>query len=186
MLLAVSPIKTTSMLLCLILLFFALSVPARAVLRAEFTYEEPVGVTNLHETIVVNALMRNTGTEPITTGYGGGFTSSFVGVYRFSESGLPPNDTNFTQQWLFINVLPGESYPFVFGKFIPPPGGAPAGNYAVYSNMFGVGGPVTERVDFNFRNQFSRTVVPEPSCPMLLSALWATVMAYHGTRRNLH
>lgn len=161
-----------------------LTAPARAVLLAEFTYDDPIGSANAHETIIVHATMRNTGTEPITAGYGGGFFSSFANVYQFSESGLPPNDTNFAQQWLFINVLPGESYPFVFGKLIPPVGGAPAGDYTIYANMFGVGGPTTNRADFYFRNEFSRLVVPEPACHILLCALSVSFFRHRGYRGN--
>jgi hypothetical protein len=127
--------------------------------------------------------MRNTGTERITTGYGGGFSSSFANIYQFSEVNLPPNDTNFTQQWLFINVLPGEVYHFVFGKFIPPAAGAPLGDYTIHGNLFGVGGPTTNRVDFGFRNQFSRmVVVPEPLSLALLGVFSVPVVAHRRGR----
>ncbi len=159
------------------LLCGAVPLSTDATIVATLIYDEPIGVAQPNETIIINGTLTNilSSTENITTSFGGGFRSSFIlSEYDFSEFDLPPDGKSLMEQFIGIDLAPSQSFRFVFGKFVPRDGTAAPGTYEIFTNQFGVGGPVTARQEINFSGKFTRTVdsipVPEPSIAVLMAS----------------
>jgi hypothetical protein len=80
------------------------------------------------DSIVLTATLFNdpSSTEPITTSGGASFTGDLQKVYSFTF-GPTGNSSDFSDQFIGMNVAPGESFPFVLGILTPIGGLAPLG-----------------------------------------------------------
>jgi hypothetical protein len=117
-------------------LCFLVTVPlARAVTIWSWSFDQTEYVVGPTDTILIRATLFNdaSSTGSIISDAGGSFTGDLQKTYTFTPATSLPQ---YSEQFFFMNVPPGGSFPFVLGLLTPIGGAAPIGYQATCCNQF--------------------------------------------------
>lgn len=175
-------LSSISLLTCLALL--GPSSVASAAPIWSWTFDDTHYTVDTDDSIVLSATLFNSplSTEPITTAGGASFTGDLQKIYAFTF-GPTGNSGDFNDQFIGMNVEPGDSFAFVLGILTPIGGSAPPGTHPFCceaSLSFGTAAGLTAAAPSNtFVVEVS--AVDEPPYILLL-ALAAVVLTFNRYR----